>query len=145
MNRDNFRMLAIAYQLLAHETITGEPPDVHPPAVVSVADKLRRPITMLAGSTGFRALLTRALSLARAQIPALYSIQVKPDGGLDWNVSASGSALSNGEGGQAAAILIAELLGLLSNFIGEALTLRLLHDTWPDLPAIEIDSQRETT
>ncbi|WP_348268209.1 hypothetical protein [Edaphobacter sp. DSM 109919] len=144
MNRTNLRMLAIAYQLLARETSTGEPSDIHLAAVVCVSEKLRRPISMLAGSTGFRALLTRSLSLARAQVPALAAIQVKPDGTLEWNMGGDLS-LSNGEAVQSGAILIAELLGLLSNFIGEALTLRLLQDAWPDLPAIEIDSRGETT
>lgn len=144
MNQIKLRMLAVAYQLLARETFTGEAQDVHPPAVVCVSEKLRRPISTLAGSTGFRALLTRSLSLARAQAPALVAVQVRADGALEWNIDTD-SALSNGEGVQAGAILIAELLGLISNFIGEALTLRLLQDAWPDLPAIEIDSQGETT
>jgi hypothetical protein len=30
------------------------------------------------------------------------------------------------------AILIAQLLGLLLTFIGEGLTLRLVHDVWPE-------------
>jgi hypothetical protein len=33
---------------------------------------------------------------------------------------------------QGDAILIAQLLGLLCTFIGEALTLRLVRDVWPD-------------
>jgi hypothetical protein len=143
MNQTNLRMLAIAYELLAREASTGEPSDLLPPAVVRVAEKLRGPISMLVGATGFRALLTRSLSFARAQAPALVAVQVRADGALDWNIGTD-SALSNGEGVQAGATLIAELLGLLSNFIGEALTLSLLQDAWPDLPAIEIDSQGKT-
>ncbi|WP_348269935.1 hypothetical protein P8936_03015 [Edaphobacter paludis] len=144
MNRTNLRMLGIAYELLAREASTGEPSDLQPPAVVRVAEKLRGPISMLVGATGFRALLTRSLSLARAQVPALSAIQVKPDGALEWN-TVGNSARTNGEAVKPGAILITELLGLLSHSIGEAMTLRLLNDAWPDLPAIKIDSRGKTT
>lgn len=134
-------MLEIAHQLLIYQAFTGGSSAIKIPAAICVSEKLRRPISMLAGVTGFRALLTRALNLAKAQAPALAGVQVKPDGTLDWDAD---SALGNGETEDAGAVLIAHLLGLLSNFIGETLTLRLLHDAWPDLPAIDIDSRGKT-
>jgi hypothetical protein len=143
MNQTNPRMLDIAYRLLAHEASNGRSSGIRTPVVVCVSEKLRRPISGLAGATGFRALLTRALSLARARSPVLGLVQVKPDGALDWNVE-SDSGLPNVETEEAGVVLIAQLLGLLSNFIGETLTLRLLHDAWPDLPVIEIDSREKT-
>lgn len=150
MNRTNPKMLDIAHQLLAHEASAGEPSGAKMPVLVRVSEKLRRPISTLAGATGFRALLARALSLARTQAPALSAVQVNPDGALDWGMDSAlgngdGAREINGESGQAGAVLIAHLLGLLSNFIGETLTLRLLHDAWPDLPVIDIDSREKTT
>ena len=40
------------------------------------------------------------------------------------------------EGGVA---LLAQLLGLLVAFIGESLTLRLVHDIWPAVPLSDLD------
>lgn len=39
--------------------------------------------------------------------------------------------------------LVAQLLGLFVIFIGEALTLRLVRDVWPDAPFEGIDSETE--
>lgn len=143
MDRTNPKMLDIAHRLLAHEASNGESSEIKTPAASGVSEKLRRPISSLAGAIGFRALLTRALSLARVQVPALGAVQVKPDGALDWNGN-NLNGLHNAETDEASAALIAQLLGLLANFIGEALTLRLLHDAWPELPVIEKDSRGET-
>ena len=94
-------------------------------AVRSVCDKLARPLTTLAGAAGFRSLLTRALTLAKQESPALGAWEVQADGSLGG---------LNGEAAQSGSVLIAHLLGLMITFIGEFLTLRLLHDVWLDLP-----------
>jgi hypothetical protein len=96
--------------------------DMH--AVSRVCDKLRRPLTTLAGAAGFRSLLARALTLAKRESPVLGAWEVKSDGSLQG---------LNGEAAQSGAVLIAHLLGLMITFVGESLTLRLLHDVWLDL------------
>jgi len=48
----------------------------------------------------------------------------------------------NGEAAQSGGVLIAHLIGLMITFIGESLTLRLLHDVWLDLPDSEINFER---
>jgi hypothetical protein len=35
------------------------------------------------------------------------------------------------------------LIGLMITFIGESLTLRLLHDVWPDLPGSEVKLEED--
>ena len=102
--------------------------------VSRVCDKLRRPLTALAGVAGFRSLLARALTLAKQESPVLSSLEVKPDGSLQG---------LNGEAAQAGAVLIAHLLGLMITFIGESITLRLLHDVWLDLPDSEVKFERD--
>ncbi|MGD0443576.1 MAG: hypothetical protein ABSA39_06530 [Edaphobacter sp.] len=123
----------LAQRLLAHEAVDagGAVPDTQ--AVCRVCDKLRRPLTTLAGAAGFRSLLARALTLAKQESPVLGAWEVKPDGSLQ--------SLS-GEAAQAGAVLIAQLIGLMITFIGESLTLRLLHDVWPDLPGSETNFGR---
>ncbi len=101
------------------------------PAVLCVSEKLRRSLSTLAGSSGFRSLLARSLTLARAQVPALSAVQVQPDGSL------AGFGELGSEDQDAAIILIAQLLGLLVTFIGEGLVLSLVLDAWPDFTAID--------
>ena len=87
-------------------------------------DKLRRPLSTLLGRLGYRALIMRALTLARRESAQLESVRVKEDGSLDKNDPTFAVA---------GAVLTEHLIGLLLSFVGEAVTLRLLHDVWPDL------------
>ena len=48
----------------------------------------------------------------------------------------------NGEAVPSGAVLIAHLIGLMITFIGEALTLRLLHDVWINLPDAKVMFER---
>lgn len=103
------------------------------PAVALVAEKLGRPLVTLTGIAGFRSLLARALTLAKAQAPALNLVEIEPDGSL------TGFGNDEAQVADAGVMLIAELLGLLVTFIGEHLMLTLVRDAWPDL-AIPDDS-----
>ncbi len=100
-------------------------------AVPRVYEKLRRNLCALAGIAGFRSLAARALTLAKAKASSLGAMRVTADGSLE----GIGETALEGDGHRAAedgVILLAELLGLLHLFIGEALTLRLLRDVWPN-------------
>jgi hypothetical protein len=123
----------LAQRLVAYEGVeTGSAmADSH--AVGRVCDKLRRPLTTLAGAAGFRSLLSRALTLAKQESPVLGAWEVQADGSLQG---------LNGEAAQSGAVLIAHLIGLMNTFIGESLTLRLLHDVWLDLPGSEVKFER---
>ncbi len=102
-------------------------------AVFRVCDKIRRPLTTLAGAAGFRSLLSRSLTLAKQQSPVLIGWEVGPDGSLQG---------LNGETEESGAVLITQLIGLMITFIGEPITLRLLHDVWTDLPDAEVKLER---
>ena len=101
------------------------------PALALVAEKLRRPLATLTGIAGFRSLLARALTLAKAQAPALNIVRIEPDGSL------TGFGNDEAQIVEASVMLIAELLGLLVTFIGEHLMLTLVRDAWPDLPILD--------
>lgn len=120
---------ALAQRLLAHESTSRNPPQSHIPALLCVIEKLRRPLSMLAGSSGFASLLARALTLAKADTPRLGALEVKQDGSLEGFDSAD-------EDTESCIILIAQLLELLVTFIGEPLVFSLVLDSWPDLAGI---------
>jgi hypothetical protein len=122
----------LAQWLLAFEAAPKSPSNPHTPATIHVCEKLRRPLSTLVGAAGFRSLFLRALTLAKREAPISNLVQVKEDGSLEG---------FNGEATQTGAVLIANLLGLLVTFIGETLTLRLLHEVWPDLPDSGISSK----
>ena len=121
----------LAQRLLTYEVSTGKNSKSTESAAFRVCAKLRRPLITLAGVAGFRSLLSRALTLARAEAPGLSVVQVAADGslkGLDELEPQIDQEQARDEG----AVLIAQLLGLLVTFIGEGLTLRLVQDVWPE-------------
>ncbi|MEX2219647.1 MAG: hypothetical protein WD749_12910 [Phycisphaerales bacterium] len=114
--------------------------DGDPASAARVCEKLGIVLTAFAGTAGFRALLSRALALAKAKEPALAPVTILEDGslgGLD-NLPGPGR-------GEEAQVLVAQLLDLLAVFIGEPLTLRLVRDAWPDVPAKPGRSRNEGT
>ena len=119
---------ALAMQLVALEAASAEQSDAATIATCRVCEKLRRPLITLAGTAGFVSLLSRALTLAQREASALDGVHVRLDGSLEG---------LEGDAAKAHPVLVAYLLGLLNIFIGEALTLRLLKDVWPDLSGTE--------
>ena len=126
-------MLDFAERLIAHETSMNNASATKGPMAFAVVEKLRPQLAMLMGSTGFRALLSRALVLARAEVPGLRAMQVNAKGAIEYvqhlNAQAPDARLP--EGGE---VLLAQLLSLLVAFIGEKLTLQMLRELWPKLP-----------
>ncbi len=125
-------MGGLARRLLAIEAEHARRSGGHFDEAVQVCQKLREPFSRLAGVFGFTSLLSRALALAKREVPSLLPVQVRPDGSLEgW-----GQGGRDGEEGASATggeVLVARLLGLLVAFIGEPLTLRLVYGAWPDL------------
>jgi hypothetical protein len=122
----------LALRLLAYEDVAGKASKPTEFAALRVCDRLRQPVIALAGVSGFRSLLSRALTLARAEAPSLRAVQVAADGslrGLDelnWEINTE-------QVREAGIILITQLLGLLVRVIGEAVTLKLVTvETVPD-------------
>jgi hypothetical protein len=126
-NVPNPKIRELAQRLLTDEVARDRGAEATMPALALVAEKLRRPLVTLTGIAGFRSLLARALTLAKAQAPALNMVQVEPDSSL------TGFADDDAQVAEAGVMLIAELLDLLVIFIGERLMLTLVRDAWPDL------------
>jgi hypothetical protein len=97
------------------------------PATLRVYERLRRQLGAPVGIGGFQALASRALTLAKSESPRLNAVQVTLNGDLRGFSEAESQADTDTDG-EAGIILIAQLLGLFLNFLGEATTLRLIED-----------------
>jgi hypothetical protein len=115
----------LAQRLVAYESAAGKTSEPTKFAAFRVCETLRQPICALAGATGFRSLLSRALTLARAEAPSLSAVQVAADGSLQ-SLDKLEPQIDKDLAREAGVILIAQLIGLLLFFMGEDLTLRLV-------------------
>lgn len=123
---------ALTQRLLA---IERPPPDgrrdLPAGAAFRVCEKLRQPLCVLAGVAGYRSLLSRARTLALARAPWLAQVKIGPDGALGFPPEVE-CRIDQKEADRGGALLVSELLGLLSTLIGDTLTLRLVRNVWPD-------------
>ena len=115
----------LARSLIAHETAVCKNSEPGEFAAFRVCDTLRPSVCALAGVDGFRALLSRALALATADAPILSTVRIAANGSLE-GLDELGRQIDKDPVREGGAILIAQLLGLLLNFIGEAMTSRLV-------------------
>ncbi len=86
------------------------------------------------GKGGFRALLSRALVLASAEVPWLRAVRVKA-GWRAGRLEVSDAISTPAEFREGKVVLLAQLLGLLVAFIGVNLTSRLVGEIWPQIAA----------
>lgn len=142
MNRATPQMRTLAKLLIAFDASSTAPsaPD-HPVAFV-VVDKLRPHLATLMGDGGFRALLSRALVLATAEVPSLSAIGVNPNGTLE-ALDALHSQPNAAGFLEGRVVLVAQLLGLLAAFIGPSLASHVVGEVWPEFPLIDRDFGRE--
>jgi hypothetical protein len=132
------QMRDFAERLIAYETRGNNSSGTKTPAAFPVCEKLRPHLATLMGNTGFRALLSRALARAVADVPSLRAMQVTADGSLaeldKLEMQADPEQLAKGS-----VVLVAQLLDLLVAFIGENLMLRIVCDVWPKLSLNDLD------
>ena len=107
-----------------------------------VFDKLQNYLSKLIGVAGFQALLARALTLAKLEEAELEAVQIQANSRLlgfsETASNFSSQIVSNGN-----VALLAQFIGLLSVFIGESLTLRLVKDVWPEAQLDETNFSAE--
>ena len=124
-------MRELAQQLLILEAASQSASESQEHAAVRVCEKLRISLTRFVGAVGFASLMRRSLALARTEVPSLQNIKVNPDGALEGLEELANEASQ--EGGEAAIAIARHFLTLLSTFVGEPMTLRLVREAWPSL------------
>jgi hypothetical protein len=122
----------LARSLLAYETAAGTSSQPTEPAAVRVCEKLRGPLCALAGVAGYRSILARALTLARAEAPSLGALQVSADGNLQ-GLGELASQIDSYQASGGDVLLTAQLLGLFLSLLGAAVTLQLVQGVFPNI------------
>lgn len=123
----------LAGKFLACDAMTGKCSEPLEPATLRVYEKLHQSLGLVVGTAAFRSLACRALLLAREEVPSMGAVQIAADGSLQ----GLSEVMLRGEPGSKSVndggvVLIGHLLSLLLVFLGEALTLSLLRNAWPD-------------
>lgn len=95
---------------------------------------LRDRLVPLIGRTGFTALFRRALHLAQSAFPALAGLEVE-EGSEPCIAGTRAFAAAHADDPDlveaALVAVVAQFIGLLSTFVGEALTRRVIGEQWP--------------
>jgi hypothetical protein len=129
-NRATPKLRSLAKSLVVYETTRNKSSGAKSPPVLDVTEKLRPHLANLMGNGGFRALLSRALVLASAEVSWLRAVHVNARGTLE-GLEALHAQIASAEFIDGEIVLLIELLGLLEAFIGPALTSRLVGEIWP--------------
>jgi hypothetical protein len=127
-------MCAWARHLLAYQAAPGPISVQTETATFLVYEKLRQQLRTPIGTSGFQALASRALVLARLEAPSLNAVQITDEGCLRGLGELEGQ-MNLDQCGEAGVIFIAHLLGLFLTFLGAATTQRLLQDIFPHFEA----------
>ncbi len=122
MGKPTAEMQELALKLVAHEQRSDLDSAGGMKAPNRVIEKLRITLTRFSGLDSFSALMRRAVALSRIEDPSLEGLALP-----QYDSIASFEGLSN----ETTLTVTAHLLDLMSTFVGKALTLRLLTDTWP--------------
>jgi hypothetical protein len=139
-------MRDLAQRLLTYEANAGGLSEPVGFSTLRVYEKLRQCIGEFAGSTGFQSLAKRALTLARSEVPRLSAVHVAEDGNLQ-GISASElpTDMERERAYDGGVILISQLLALLLTFLGQALTMNLIRNVWPDAVLDDCNSENGRT
>jgi hypothetical protein len=127
------RMRAFAQRLIACERAGEKASAKTVPTALVICTKLQPDLASLMGDSGFRAVMSRALTLAKLESPQLLNLRITTnDERADLYEYEPG--LVPDEIADGGVVLLAQLLGLLGTFIGDSLTERIVRGVWPKLP-----------
>lgn len=134
----------LAQRLFEHEAKESLNPTELSEALQICCRRLHSQLGRLIGSGGFRALLERAVYLAKKEHSWLDTVTIAEYPGCELNGLVIATKGKNPETVKQAAILIlANVIWLLVTFIGEDIALGLIREAWPNI-AVSGEGQSET-
>lgn len=122
----------LALRLLEHEAATSGNPHEPVKAIELCCQRLHDRLDRLIGAGGFRALLNRALHLAKKKYAWLEGVGIEDYPGCEFKdlreaVKGKKPATVN----EACTLILANVIWLLVIFIGEDITIGLIQEAWP--------------
>jgi hypothetical protein len=120
----------LARSLVAYEA-AGSSSGATGSLAVRVCEKLRCPLSAVAGVAGYRSLLARALTLAKEEAPSLNVFDITPNGNLQCTGGIASQIGHSSE--EDDIILTSQFIGLLLSLLGPAVTLQLVQEVFPNL------------
>jgi len=123
-------MRSIAEGLIALDTPSRKSSIAKTSTGFRAVEELRPHLANLMGAGGFQALLARALVLASVEVSWLSAVRAKTEGTFE-GLEEARAQLDPAEFLEGGIVLMAQLLGLLTAFIGPSLTSRLVGEVWP--------------
>jgi hypothetical protein len=130
MSRTAAQIRNFATRLISYESGNNSASEKITPAALLIIEKLRPHLATLMGNGGFSILLSRALTLAKRQVSWLGRVHVNATGNLE-GVAECLAGIDRDEFLKGRAALLAHLLGLLMDLIGEDVTFGLMREIWP--------------
>lgn len=120
---------------IVEDEATREPSSAHDAdPILRICDKMHPPLSRLAGTISYRALLSRALALAQPRARTLGALRFESHGRLVFDPEHPDAEFLNPETvREDGVILVAAFLHLLETLIGEALTVRIIRQVWPEV------------
>ncbi|MCP9495856.1 MAG: hypothetical protein MSG64_15515 [Pyrinomonadaceae bacterium MAG19_C2-C3] len=127
-------LLELARRLLAHEAKQSRPRG-NAAAMKRACERLSEPVNSLVGAGGLRALVARALYLAKQEFAWLEGVKADETAVCSFsNLDEATAGQPADEASRGTAQILANIIWLLVTFIGDDIVLRLVHETWSDVP-----------
>jgi hypothetical protein len=127
--------VALAHWLIGREV--DDAGNLLPPseAAERASHKFGKRLALLVTPAGSEALLSRARHLARTNFPSFDQQRTaRTVEALTERLRQSTNGVHADQSDDGSSVVFASLIALVSSFIGEDLTLRMLHDVWAELP-----------
>ena len=139
------QLQALIWRLLEYEAGGRPCPEALQAGIEQVDQKLRDHLVRLIGPQGFDALMARAVTLAKTEVADLEEEARKASDGTLPGRHGPGWGSDPRAAVEGQIKVLAHFLWLLATLIGEDLTLRLVHITWPAITLNEAGPGSEKT
>jgi hypothetical protein len=106
-------------------------------AVERICQKFFSRLAKVVSPAACQAFLSRALHIPRAEFPFLAGVRAGAAEPLFEGLHASLKGIESSHVRAALEVVLGTLIDLLASFIGQGLTLGMLRELWPGLPAFE--------